>query len=223
MVRFRDIAALVSDVSVSRPLGTPEDLLVHEDLLDASAASAPVLPVRFGAVVTGEDVVASELLEPHYDEFSAALGQLEGCAEFIVRGRYDQATVLPEILQEDPRIAELAAAAQAADPAASRDMHVRLGESISERIADKRAHDTQVVADALAQEARASVSRPAADDFEAVHAAFLVETSAADGFMSAADRIAADWEGRVEIRVIGPVAAYDFVGTSLDEDPGQGG
>ena len=52
MVRFRDIAALVSDVSVSRPLGTPEDLLVHEDLLDASAASAPVLPVRFGAVVT---------------------------------------------------------------------------------------------------------------------------------------------------------------------------
>ena len=51
LVKFRDIAALVSDVDVAQPLGTSQDLLAHQDLLDASAAEVAVLPMKFGAVV----------------------------------------------------------------------------------------------------------------------------------------------------------------------------
>ena len=102
LVHHRDIAALVSDVQVSRRLGTPDDLLAHEELLDASAAEVPVLPMRFGAVVANEDAVTSELLEPYYDEFSAALQELDGYPEYIVQGRYVQGAILREILAEDP-------------------------------------------------------------------------------------------------------------------------
>ena len=71
-VRYRDLTALVSDVDLDRPLGRAEDLFTHEELLDASAADVPVLPLRFGAVLTSDDAVSEELLGPHYDEFSAA-------------------------------------------------------------------------------------------------------------------------------------------------------
>jgi Gas vesicle synthesis protein GvpL/GvpF len=214
LVHHRDIAALVSDVEVSNRLGTPDDLLVHEELLDASAAEVPVLPLRFGAVVANEDAVANELLEPYYDEFSAALQELEGYQEYIVRGRYVQEAILREILAEDSQAAALADQIRDADPAASREGRIQLGQLISERLADKRAQDTQKLSDALAERASMSVVRPPGDDLEAMHAAFLVKATDADEMVSEVQDLAADWEGRIELRIIGPVAAYDFVVTT---------
>jgi hypothetical protein len=214
LVRHRDIAALVSDVEVSNRLGTPDDLLVHEELLDASAATVPVLPLRFGAVLANEDAVAAELLEPYYDEFSAALEELEGFQEYIVRARYVQEAILREIVAEDPRATALSEQTRDADPAASREGQIQLGQLISERLADKRALDTQELFDTLADRVSMSVVRPPGDDFEAVHAAFLVKAADVDQMVSAVRELAAGWEGRVELRIIGPVAAYDFVVTT---------
>jgi Gas vesicle synthesis protein GvpL/GvpF len=211
LVRYRDIAALISDVDVSRPLGTPEDLLVHEALLDASAADAPVLPMRFGSVVANEDVVTSELLVPHYDEFAAALQHLEGYAEYIIRGRYVQDAILREILAEDPEAAGLTAQAQGEDQIAVQDRQLLLGEVIGERLSDKRAQDTRRLGEELAGQVSASVVRPPADEFEAVHTAFLIKADASDQLLDVVERLTADWDGRVELRVLGPVAAYDFV------------
>jgi len=73
VVRHEDIAALVSAIDVTKPLGRPEDLMAHQQLLDASSADAPVLPIRFGAVMADAEAVVNELLAPHHDEFAAAL------------------------------------------------------------------------------------------------------------------------------------------------------
>lgn len=214
LVRYRDIAALVSDVDMSNPLGTPDDMMIHEELLDASAAAVPVLPLRFGAVVANEDAVVAELLEPHYDEFSAALEELEGYQEYIVKGRYVQEAILREILAEDPQAAALSARIRDVDPDASREGQIQLGQLIGERLAGKRAVDTQQLGDALANRVSMSVVRPQGDELEAVHVAFLVKDSGADQMVSAVQELAAGWEGRVELRIIGPLAAYDFVGTT---------
>jgi len=214
LVPYRDIAALVSDVDPARPLDSPDDLLVHQTLLDASAAAVPVLPVRFGAVVPDEEAVITELLEPSYDEFSAALAELDGFQEYIVQGRYVQEAILAEILAEDPEAAALAAQTFDADPDATHDGRIQLKGLISERLADKRALDTRQLGDALASQASTSVVRPPADELEAVHTAFLVKATDVDQMVSAARELAAGWEGRVELRIVGPVAAYDFVGTS---------
>ncbi|HUN35402.1 MAG TPA: GvpL/GvpF family gas vesicle protein [Trebonia sp.] len=214
LVPYRDIAALVSDVDPARPLDSPDDLLIHQELLDASAAAVPVVPVRFGAVVANEEAVVTELLEPSYNELSAALAELDGFQEYIVRGRYVQDAILAEILAEDPEAAALAAQTFDTDPAATRDGRSQLTGLISERLADKRALDTQQLGDALASQASTSVVRPAADELEAVHTAFLVKATDVDEMVSAAQELAAGWEGRIELRILGPVAAYDFVGTA---------
>jgi hypothetical protein len=70
VVRAGDIAALVSVISTDCTLGTPEDLQAHAKLLDGTARVAPVLPLRFGAVMTDEEAVAEELLRDHHDEFA---------------------------------------------------------------------------------------------------------------------------------------------------------
>jgi len=84
VIREGDIAALVSPVRTDKPLGKPECLQAHARLLDGTASVAPVLPMRFGAVMTDEESVAEELLRNNHDEFAEALRALEGRAEYIV-------------------------------------------------------------------------------------------------------------------------------------------
>jgi hypothetical protein len=212
LVKFRDIAALVSDVDVAQPLGTSQDLLAHQDLLDASAAEVAVLPMKFGAVVAGEDAVTAELLEPHYDGFRAALALLAGHVEYVVRGRYNETAIRAEIMAEDPVAAGLAARITSADLDAARDRQTELRELISHAITVKREQDTRVLGDALAGQVSASVARPPADELDAVHAALLVDAQASERLRQVLSKLAADWAGRVDLQLAGPLAAYDFAG-----------
>lgn len=212
VVRHGDLAALVSDVDVDKPLGRPQDLFAHEELLDSTAAEVPVLPLRFGAVVAGDDAVAEELLQANHDEFATALRQLEGRVEYVLRGRYNEQAMLREVLEEDPQAAELAGQIKGADPDATRELRMELGEIITNAVEAKREEDTRAVGEVLAGHVEASVVRPPTHELDAVYTAFLVKTDAAEGLEQTVRRLADDWEGRVDLTLAGPIAAYDFVG-----------
>jgi hypothetical protein len=222
VVKEGDLAALVSDVDLGKPLGRPEDLVAHEELLDSIAAEVPVLPLRFGAVVTTDDAVAEELLQAHHDEFASALEQLEGRVEYMVKGRYIEQAILREVLEENPQAAELAEQIRGADPDATRDQRMQLGEFVNNAVAAKREEDTRVVGDAVDGTVEASVVREPSHELDAVHAAFLVKANEAEELEDAVGQLRRDWEGRVELRLIGPLAAYDFVGAPTS-DPATAG
>lgn len=217
VVRSGDLAALVSDIDTDKPLGRPEDLYAHEELLDSAAADVPVLPLRFGAVVASDEAVAGELLRAHAEEFTSALRQLEGHAEYVVRGRYAEDALLREVLREDRQAAALRDQIRGADEDATRELRMQLGEIVNNAIAARREQDTRALGDAVADHVAASVVRPPTHDLDAVHLAVLTETSAADDLEEAVDRLAGEWDGRVGLRLIGPLAAYDFVGTANPE------
>jgi len=212
LVRSGDLAALVSEIDVTKPLGTPEDLQAHEEILDAVVSEAPVLPFRFGGVLASEDAVAEELLDPNHDEFAGALRELEGRAQYIVRGRYVEQAILEEILSEDSRAARLGDQIRGADPDATRELRIQLGEIINNTVAAKREKDTRTVLAAMKDHCAASFVREPTSELDAVYAAFLIE----DDKAAELERVVADfsdrWQGRVELTVRGPMAPYDFVG-----------
>jgi Gas vesicle synthesis protein GvpL/GvpF len=221
LVHDGELAALVSEVELFGPLGTAEDLQAHKEILDSVAAGAPVLPLRFGAVVTSEEAVVSELLEPHRDEFTAALEELEGRTQYVVKGQYDESAILEEILSENSEAAQLREQIRGQDADATREERMRLGEIIGDAVAAKREESTQQLLSALEDYAVAGVVRDPTDELEAVNVAILVEEDKADELEQEVDDLGADWEGRVELRVLGPMAPYDFVGSgSAQEDQG---
>jgi Gas vesicle synthesis protein GvpL/GvpF len=212
LVRSGDLAALVSEVDITRPLGTPEDLQAHEEILDSVVTEAPVLPLRFGAVLTSEDAVAGELLQANHDEFAAALRQLEGCAEYVVRGRYAESAILEEILSENSAAARLGDRIRGADPDAARAQRMQLGEIINNAVTDKRQADTSLLLSAMKDHCVASVVRSATNELDAVYIAFLLETDKVDELERVLTDLGERWPGRVELSIIGPLAPYDFVG-----------
>ena len=212
LVRSGELAALVSEVDITKPLGTPEDLQAHVEILDAVITDAPVLPSRFGAVLTNEEAVTQELLDANHDEFAASLQQLEGRAEYIVRGRYVEEVILDEILSENSRAARLRDRIHGADPDATRELRIQLGEIVNKAVTDKRQADTRRLVSAMQDHCVLSGVRVATNEMDAVYVAFLIE----DGKVGELERVVADlsdrWQGRVELTVRGPMAPYDFVG-----------
>lgn len=211
LVRCGAVAALVSDVGPSGPLGTPENLKSHRDILDSSITDLPVLPVRFGSVLASEHAVVEELLEPRHDEFVAALEELDGRAEYLVEGRYIEQAILEEILSQDRRAARLRRQIRGVGADAILDLRIEPGGLISNSIGAKREEDTRLLLSAMEDHSEASFVREPTQELDAVDVAFLLDVSRADELERVTGDLVSRWEGRVELRVLGPMAPYDFV------------
>jgi gas vesicle protein GvpL/GvpF len=210
LVRHGGLAALVSAVDLTRGLGTPADLHAHAQVLDATAVEVPVLPLRFGTVMATQDAVAGELLAVWQDAFAAALKQAEGRAQYVVKARYAEQAVLAQVLAEIPEAARLAEQIRGKDPDATRQARIRLGEIISKAITARRTADTQALGEVVAPCCVSAVAREPTHELDAVHVALLVQTSRQDDLERALSDLGSDWDGRVEIRLLGPMAPYDF-------------
>jgi gas vesicle protein GvpL/GvpF len=139
--------------------------------LDASAPVVPVLALPFGTVLDSDEAVVEELLAAHRDEFAEALRELEGRAQFVVRGRY-----------------------------------------LEEAVAASREQDTRAVEKTMEGQYVASVRKPA-QELDAVHVAFLVDIDQHHEVERVIEDLAREWDGRIQLRLLGPMAAYDFVAT----------
>jgi hypothetical protein len=210
VVRHGRVAALVSEIDTAE-LGRPQDLAAHQQLLDGTVAAAPVLPMRFGAVLSGANAVGEELLAPHEDAFADALEELEGRAEFVIKARYDEQAILHEVLSENAGAAELAQHIRGHDPDATREARIQLGEMISNAVADKREQDTRAAGNVVASFALASSVREPSHERDAVNVAVLIETSDQEELEEAVAELAQRWRRRAEVRLLGPLAPYDFV------------
>jgi hypothetical protein len=204
------VAAVVSDVPLDRPLGVRGDLVAHETVLDSLAAEGAVVPMRFPAVVE-EHAVVDELLAPNEDHFVALLDDLEGRAQFTLTGRYEQDAVLREVLEGDEEIRALREKVRELPEDASYYDRVRLGELIVGELERRREVEGTDIVDRLAPLAVATASNQLGTPEDVVNAAFLVERDRQEEFENAVEGIGEELVGRVRLRLLGPVAPYDFI------------
>jgi hypothetical protein len=210
------LSAIVSDVDSGFVRATREDLERHMAVLQGAAASATVVPLRFGTVMPGDDVVGDDLLDARAAEIEELLSSLDGRVELSLSGTYEE-QVLGEIVAEDRDVAALRDRARGPDEAATYYDRIRLGELVAGAMAAKRERDAEQVLAKL---------RPLADDVhlgEITHersvlsAAFLVRRDQLEAFDRAAEQVADQHRARIRFRYAGPLPPYDFVGS------GEGG
>ncbi len=211
VIERSDIAALISEIDVGARLGTPQDMSAHARLLDATAATMPVLPLRFGALVADRRMVEEELLAAHHDEFAQALRQLEGRMQFIVKGRYDESAVIREVIDENAQARHSREAVADKPAEAVHTQRVRLGQIVAKAVVGKRVHDTRGLVRALRPLEGIAVVREATHDLDAVYVAYFVHAEKVDEFREAVDAWATRQRGRIDVRLLGPMAPYDFV------------
>jgi hypothetical protein len=209
-IEHGDVAAVVGDLPVDRPLGTRADLLAHEGVVDGLAAVAAVLPMRFPAVVE-EQGVAEELLAPHHDRFVADLAELEGRVQFTLKGRYQEDVVVREVVESDEEIGALRERVSELPEDASYYDRVRLGELVVSALEARRDQEAGQMLQRLEPFAVATAPHTPAQPDDVVDVAFLVEREKQKAFEDAVEDLGRDLDGRVRMRLLGPLAPYDFV------------
>ncbi|MBW0107078.1 GvpL/GvpF family gas vesicle protein [Pseudonocardia sp. KRD291] len=214
----RSLAAVVSDVPVDKPLGRRQDLMSHERVVNAIAENMTVLPMRFGGVVANDQAVVDELLEQNHDYFVWALEQLDGCVQFVLHGRYDQDQLLGRILGDNAEMAELSESIRGTQPDATYYERIRLGEMISAEVERQRVADAGSAEERISPFAVAVATKEATGEDGAVNLSVLVRREHRSDFEQAVDALGDEWGDRVALRLIGPVAPFDFLPEPADED-----
>ena len=200
-----DTAALVGSLNGQRSLGRAADLLAHDRVLNEVVASGtPVLPMRFGAVLSDEAAVLDELLGPHLDEFRAALHRVAGHVQYTLHVQFEQDVVLPEVLAAHPEIAALRGSGELRQ-------RLRLGELVVRALEELRPTEAAALLSELAGATDVRQHEPESAD-DVLRAAFLVRSASADAFEASVENAARRRHERLRVRLIGPTAAYDFVG-----------
>jgi hypothetical protein len=217
LVRHDDLAGVVSEISTGQALGTRDDLLAHEAVVESLAAETTTLPLRFGSVVTTADALVEEMLIPYYDWFADVLDHLKGGREYAVVGNYVEDTVIREVLEDDPEAVRLRERIRELPEDAAYYDRIRLGELIVTALDEKRQVDSEELVNALEPYASAVAPRSPAGEDTAADAAFLVAEQDVSQFEEAVDELGRRWTGRIRLRLVGPLAPYDFVPPAPEE------
>lgn len=205
------VGALVEVVDPDRPLGRRRDLVAHSTVLNTMAERGPVLPLRFGSVVQGEDAVRHELLGPQVEHFASLLDQVRGGVQFTLRARYVLDTVLAEIVEAEPEVAELRRRTADLPEEASHYERIRLGELVAQAVDVRRRAEEQQLLDRLAPHAQDHLVREVSGMDDLAEFAFLVDAEQQGELERAAEVLAEELDGRVRLSLVGPMALYDFV------------
>jgi hypothetical protein len=211
LIRHEDLAAAVGVITAERPPGRRADLVAHSEVVDALAAAGPVVPVRFGSVAASRRAVVEDLLVPEADRFRHLLAELNGRAQFNLRATYLEPAVLAEIVSENPEVAALRERTRDLSEEESYADRVRLGELVARAMDAKRELDSQVVLDAVLPHSSAYRLRSGTGVNHLLDAVFLVEDDQRASFEETLESLAEGMHERARLRLLGPLAAYDFV------------
>lgn len=213
LVPYGEIGAVVSEVAPGRPIGRRADLTAYSDVVAALVPGGVVVPIGFGTVLPDDHEVVAELLAPREAELAELLTGLDGQVQYNLRAGYVDETVLAEIVRGDPEIGRLRERTRGLPEDVAIGDRIRLGELVAqawERLAYRDADRLlREVAPVLTAHAVRREPAPSA----ALDAALLVEAARAQELEDTLEHLAEQTGGRMRLRLVGPLAPYDFVGT----------
>jgi hypothetical protein len=211
LVPSGEIAAVVSDVRLDVRLGRRADLTAYADVMEALLPEGPVAPVRFGCVMPDGDTVIAEILAPRAGELRALLDDLDGHVQYNVRATYVEETVLAELVRDNPEIRLLRERTRELPEDALMGDRIRLGELVAQGWERLARADADHILSRVGPTVRAHTVRRDPGPSAALDAALLVEAERSQELEDSLEDLAQQTEGRMNLRLVGPLAPYDFV------------
>ncbi|MGW8567687.1 GvpL/GvpF family gas vesicle protein [Isoptericola sp. NPDC055881] len=209
VVPLEQVAALVSDAPVQRDVGLPDDVRDHARVLDAVAATRPVLPVRFGTLTTDEEL-PDAVPQGAQAEHAEALRALEGSVQLTVSARYREDAVLAELVAQEPEIRRLRELTRGRSEESTYDARMRLGELVVAGFERRRGGDEQRLVATVAPLARATRMHEVSRTGDIAELALLVRHDDVERLEVALEALAAQVADHMTVRLVGPQAPYDF-------------
>ncbi|MFE4055997.1 GvpL/GvpF family gas vesicle protein [Streptomyces sp. NPDC059096] len=199
------VAAVVSDAPPNLR-ARRRDLLAHQELLLRLTTSGPTLPMRFGMVAVDETAVRAQLATAEEGHL-AVLDRLAGRVEVNLKA-FAPSNVPTPLVRDHRNIRRLYDTARR-NP--GYEANLRLGEAVSTELSRRAAEAGRDAVRKLSPLAHAVAEGPQVSGC-VLNMSFLIDRTADDRFRAAARDFAACRQEGVELRLVGPLPCYSFVG-----------
>jgi hypothetical protein len=215
-VEAGELAALVSVLPPGRLPGRREDLEAYRRVLSIAMEHGTTIPIRFGMVMDGEDVVRERLLVRHAAELTELLRSLDGKLQMSVRAFYAEDALLRGAMETDAEIARRSAAIRGRSEIESRPERIALGERVAAAVDARRAQDEQLLLERLKPLAVDIRVDPPGSERVALNAQLLVPRERRASLDEAVRELRSGLEGYLALRYVGPLPPYSFSELSLE-------
>jgi len=207
-----EVAALVGEIDLERTTGRRADLVAYSEVLNTLAATMPVAPVRFGTVLLDEESLVEDLLSPQAELLSGLLADLTGRCQVNLRASFHEPVVLAEVVAEDPEVRRLHELTRDLPEEAAYAERVRLGELVARALEGKREIEAAALLDSVLPFVASYSLREGGGPDHVLDVALLVDDDRLAALEDHLEQLAEALHERVRLRMVGPIAAYDFVG-----------
>jgi hypothetical protein len=218
LVRSGPVAAAVSDVADIEIDET--DAVAYLDVLTALLREGPVLPVRFGTVAPDEDAVCEEILDPDAAFVAGRLDELDGLVEVKLEVSAEEDAEIRHLLADSSSLRQLMQQARRNGNALN--LRIGIGEEISHALDVRRGEISNRIVEILSPLTVSHVVR-LPDDVRRSSHAFLVDAERLVDFDDLVQQVRADLGENYDIEYVGPLPAFDFIGSELRQPEASSG
>lgn len=183
-------------------------LMAHQAVIERVMIDCPILPVKFGALVEGNDEVRC-LIGQGRRTFAEALARLDGKVEMEVAATWDLQRVLQEIGQQE-EIMRLKAAMADRPAAEALEQGIRAGRIVKESLDRRREEYQQRMLESLRGMALDVQPNALVVEEMVMNVAFLIQREREEEFDKRVRELDQVFQDQINFRVIGPLPPYSF-------------
>lgn len=214
-VRYRGLAAVVSDVPLQAYDPTPENVLAHEHVNEEVMRDGTVLPMSFGTLFRTEADIL-DLLRSTYDTFDDALAKVENKVEFGLKVLWDRDQVIDALHRNHEQIARLNDEIDRNAGGSTYFARMQLGRLIETALEERGAWYVRDIYTSLRAVTVASRPNKGVGDRVIMNAAFLVERTGEKALDEQIRLLSRRHGDSLEFRYTGPWPPYNFVNIKLE-------
>ena len=221
MVKYLDIAAVVSKTSVYIFDPTRENALAHEHVIETVMKNYSIIPMSFGTVFRTDDDIR-EVLKSIYSSLKDVLKQMAGKLEFGLKVNWDRDEIIEQLKQEDEEIRKFHQEIIRKHLQSTYLARMQLGRMIDKALVERATQYVREIYEGLRGVCVASRDNQPIGEKMIMNAAFLVERQREADFDAVVNRIARKYGKRLRFKYTGPWPPYNFVNIRLKLEPVSG-
>ncbi len=214
MIKYLDIAAVVSNSTVFIFDPTRENALAHEHVIETVMKGYTIIPMSFGTVFRTDDDIR-EVLKSIYSSLKDVLNQMAGKLEFGLKVTWDRDQIIEELKQEDEEIGRFHLEIVRKHLQSTYLARMQLGRMIDKAMGERSSQYVREIYESLRGVCVASRDNQPIGDKMIMNAAFLVERKREAEFDGIVNKIAKKYGKRLKFKYTGPWPPYNFVNIRL--------
>jgi len=216
MVCYKDIGAVISPSPIVKYPVTRANTMAHQKVMEEAMKYYAMLPVRFGTIGEGDDLIREKVLKARYGEFKDLLGYMKDKIELGLKALWtDMQAVYREIVDENGDVRLFKQRLMIKKIGLQRDQQIQLGEMVKKALDTKRMREEKAILNLFKEFWVERKINNTFGDQMVTNSAFLVQKDREKEFDDKVGELLRHYDGRMKLKYVGPIPPCNFVEISI--------